>query len=82
MNASSSLGRDARLAGLAGDVDLDRISKPGRAWAVALELAQRGVGGDRVDQPTCGTICLTLRDWSAPMKCQRSRPSARPDLLE
>ena len=46
------VGRDARLALLAGDVHLDQDAQArARALAVALELAQRRVGGDRVDQP-------------------------------
>ena len=51
MYASICSGRDARLAGLAGDVDLEQHAQAGaRELRVALELAQRGLGGDRVDQ--------------------------------
>ena len=48
MNAAEVLGRDAGLALLAGDVDLDEDLRLGRR--VALELAQRGVRRDRVDE--------------------------------
>ena len=51
MNASSSAGGDTGLARLARQVDLDQDAQA-RAGelAVALELAQRGVRGDGVDQ--------------------------------
>ena len=49
MKPARSAGLDAALALLAGDVDLDQHL--GALVAVAAELLEDGIGGDRVDQP-------------------------------
>ena len=73
MNAPSSAGAMPALSSSPGHVDLDEHLGLGRA--VLLELAQRRVRRDRVDQlARAGGCALTLRLWSWPMKCQRNAP--------
>ena len=82
MNASSSLRRDARLAGLAGDVDLDqdlqaraRVARGGaRARAARTREATEWISR------TCGTIARTRRLCSWPMKSHSNSSPCGRDL--
>ena len=66
-NASSVVGRDAVLALLAGDVDLDEDAQLGRGMAAELRRARSRVQTEWMSR-TSGAICLTLRLWTWPMK--------------
>ena len=73
--------RDSVLARLARDVDLDEDREVRAAHGAPSSRRAESLATEWISS-TCSTISLTLRDCSAPMKCQRSRPGACVDLLE
>ena len=79
-NASRIGRRDAALALLAGDVDLDEHAQLRRR--VALELLEHAVGGDGVDEAHERRDLLDLAALQLPDEVPRERVAVRIDLRD